>query len=118
MCGRDWAPRAALKCQTDGEEGSLKVEQEEEGVMKALKSTLCFDKGSSLVMDGELFIFWVSVQSVVPPNRRDAAVRHHPAPPQAEAAAGLQQGQLDERAGAQLQHQKDAREGRDDGHAA
>lgn len=46
-----------MKCQTDGEERSLKVEQEEEGLMKALKSTLCFDKGSSLVMDVKLFIF-------------------------------------------------------------
>lgn len=89
---------------------------------EALKSTLCFDKGSPLILDVKLFVFGVCVYAVIPPHCRDAAVRHHPVSPEAEgapeAAAGLQGGQLDEGAGAQLQQQEDPGEGGDDGHAA
>jgi len=73
-------------------------------------------------VDVKLFVIRVSIYPVVPPHCRDAVVRDHPVSPQAEAApeaaAGLQRGQLDERAGAQLQQQEGAGEGGDDGHAA
>lgn len=69
-------------------------------------------------MDVKLIIFRVRVQPIVPPDRRNAAVRHYPASPQAEATARLQRGQLDERAGAELKQQEYACEGSDDGHTA
>lgn len=83
---------------------------------EALKSTLCFDKGSPLILDVKLLIIRVCIYPIVPPHCRDAAVRDHPISP--EAAACLQRGQLDESAGAQLQHQEGASKGGDDGHAA
>lgn len=89
---------------------------------EALKSTLCFNKGSPLILDVKLFVVRVCIDPIIPPHCRDAAVRDHPIPPEAEAAtqaaASLQRGQLDERAGAQLQQQEGASEGGDDGHAA
>lgn len=90
--------------------------------MEALKSTLCFDKGSPLIVDVKLFVIGVCVHPVIPPHCWDATIRHYPVPPEAEAppeaAAGLQGGQLDQRTGAQLQQQEDASKGGDDGHAA
>lgn len=83
---------------------------------------MCFDEGSPLILDVKLFVFGVCVYAIIPPHCGDAAVRHHPVPPEAEGApetaAGFQRGQLDEGAGAQLQQQEDAGEGGDDGHAA
>lgn len=90
--------------------------------MGALKSTLCFDKGSPLIVDVKLFVFRVCIYPFIPPHCGDTAVRHHPVAPEAEApaqaSAGLQRGQLDERPGAQLQQQEDAGKSGDDGHAA
>lgn len=89
---------------------------------EALKSTLCFDKGSPLILDVKLFVFRVCIYPFLPPHCWDATVRHHPISAETEGApettASLQRGQLDERAGAQLQHQEDASESGDDGHAA
>lgn len=91
-------------------------------MQEALKSTLCFDKGSPLILDFKLFVFGVCIHPIVPPYCWDATVRYHPIPSEAEAApeaaARLQRGQLDERSGAQLQQQEDTGEGGDDGHAA
>lgn len=89
---------------------------------EALKSTLCFDKGSPLILDVKLFVFRVCIYHVIPPHCWDATVRHQPISAETEGApettAGLQRRQLNERAGAQLQHQEDAGEGGDDAHAA
>lgn len=91
------------------------------GWVGALKSTLCFDKGSPLIVDVKIVVFRVRVYLFIPPHCRNAFVRHHPIPPEAEAAAeaaaSLQRRQLYDRAGAQLQQQEDASEGGDDGHA-
>lgn len=88
----------------------------------ALKSTLCFDKGSPLIVDVKVVVLRVRVRLVVAPHCRNAPVRHHAVAPQAEAAAeagaALQRGQLDDGARAHLQQQEDAGEGGDDGHAA
>lgn len=81
---------------------------------EALKSTLCFDKGSPFIVDVKLFIF--SVRIFITPHCRDASVRHHPVTP--EAAASLQRGQLNEHTRAQLQQQENHSEGGDNGHAA
>lgn len=90
--------------------------------MEALKSTLCFDKGSPLIVDVKLFVIRVCVHPFISPHCWDAAIRHYPFPSKAEAtpkaAAGFQGGQLDERTGAQLQQQEDASKGGNDGHAA
>lgn len=101
---------AALNYQTN--------EEEEEGSVEVLKSTLCFDKGSLLIVDVKLFVVGVCIKPFLPPHCWDAAVGPHPVPPQAEAAAGFQRGQLDVSAWAQLQQEEDASEGGDDGHAA
>lgn len=89
---------------------------------EALKSTLCFDKGSPFIADVKVVVLRVRVRLVVPPHGRDSSIRHHPVPPQAEgtpgAAACLQRRELNERSGAQLQQQEDAGEGGDNGHAA
>lgn len=98
------------------------IEEGEEDVRGALKSTLCFDKGSAFIVIVKLFVLRVSVCLFVPQHCWDASVGHHSVPPQAEgppgAAARLQRGELNERARAQLQQQEDAGEGSDNGHAA
>lgn len=56
-------------------------------VLKAggeLKSTLCFNKGSPLVLDFKLFIFGVCARPVIAPHSWNAMVRDHPVAPQAE----------------------------------
>lgn len=73
-------------------------------------------------MDVKLFVLRVRVCLVVPPHCRDASIRYHSVPAQAEgppgAAACLQRRELNKCARAQLQQQKDAGKGSDDGHAA
>lgn len=62
--------------------------RERRDVGEALKSTLCFDKGSPFIVDVKLFI--IRVRIFITPHCRDASVRHHPVTP--EAAASLQRG--------------------------
>lgn len=105
---------AALNYQTIKEKGR--------DVGEALNSTLCFDKGSPLIVDVKLIVVGVRVYIVIPPHCRDASVRDHSISPKAEAApeafASLQRRQLNDRARAQLQEQEDSSEGGDNGHAA
>lgn len=89
---------------------------------EALKSTLCFDKGSSFIVDAKLFVFGVCIYLFIPPHCRYASIWHHPISPKTEAAskaaASLQRGQLNKCTWAQLQQQEDASKGGDNGHAA
>lgn len=108
---------------TDTTALNYRVIKETEGdAREALKSTLCFDKGSPFIVDVKVVVLRVRVCLVVPPHGRDSSIGHHPVPPQAEGAPGaaacLQRWKLNERSGAQLQQQEDAGEGSDNGHAA
>lgn len=48
--------------------------KEKKDVWEALKSTLCFNKGSPLILDVKLFVVRVCIHPIVPPHCRDATV--------------------------------------------
>jgi len=54
-----------------------KQEKRRRDAMKTLKSTLCFNEGSPLIVDVKLFVFGVCIYTLIPPHCWDSTVRHH-----------------------------------------